>query len=148
MPKLTLSSRERVLRTLNHQPTDVIPVTPFMFDLAAVHYGIPVGKFATSGELMAKAQLALYEELGQDIIFIGSDNYYIAEGFGCVADIPEDEIPHLDKPALENIADVYLLKVPNPLTDGRMPVMLEGLRLAREAVGDEVALRSPESDKQ
>jgi uroporphyrinogen decarboxylase len=143
MPTLSLSSRERVLRALDHQPTDVIPVAPFMFDLAAVVYGIPVSQFATSGELMARAQLALYEELGQDVIFIGSDNYYIAEGFGCQSEIPEDEIPHLRVPAVENIADVYSLKVPNPLTDGRMPVMLEATRRVREAVGDSVAIRTP-----
>jgi uroporphyrinogen decarboxylase len=143
MPKITLSSRERVLHTLDHQPTDVIPVAPFMFDLAAVVYGIKVGEFATSGRAMAEAQLALYEELGQDVIFIGADNYYIAEGFGCKASIPADEIPHLELPAVENIADVYALKVPNPLTDGRMPVMLEATRRVREAVGDSVAIRTP-----
>jgi MtaA/CmuA family methyltransferase len=143
MSNLSLSSRERVLRTLDHQPTDVIPVAPFMFDLAAVHYGISVGKFATDGRAMARAQLALHEELGQDVIFIGSDNYYIAEGFGCEAGIPDDEIPHLEVPALKSLADVYSLEVPDPLTDGRMPVMLEATRRVKEAVGDAVAIRTP-----
>jgi uroporphyrinogen decarboxylase len=143
MPKLTLTSRERVLRTLNHQPTDVVPVAPFMFDLAAVVYGISVSEFATSGQAMADAQLALHKELGQDVIFIGSDNYYIAEGFGCQAEIPEDEIPHLARPAVEKLEDVYSLQVPNPLTDGRMPVMLEATRRVRAAVGDSVAIRTP-----
>ena len=143
MPSLSLSSRERVMRTLDHQPTDVIPVAPFMFDLAAVWYGISVGKFATDGEAMARAQLALYEELGQDVIFIGSDNYYIAEGFGCKAHIPDDEIPHLDVPAVKSLDDVYSLEVPDPLTDGRMPVMLEATRRVKEAVGDTVTIRTP-----
>ena len=143
MPDINLSSRERVLLAIDHKPTDVIPVGPFMFDLAAVHSGINVGEFCKSPEAMAHAQLALYDTLGQDIIFIGSDNYYIAEGFGCKTTIPEDEIPHLESPALESIADVYHLEVPNPLTDGRMPVMIEATRLVKHALGDSVVIRTP-----
>jgi len=143
MPKLTLTSQERVLRTLDRQPTDVIAVAPFMSDLAATVYGVSIGQFVTSGQVMAQAQLALYEALDQDVIFIGSDNYYIAEGFGCQTNIFEDEIPSLKRPVVEAIEDVYSLSVPNPLTDGRMPVMLEATHRLREAVGDSVALRTP-----
>jgi MtaA/CmuA family methyltransferase len=77
------------------------------------------------------------------VIFIGADNYYIAEGFGCKIDIPDDEIPYLARPAVETIADVYSLSVPDPSTDGRMPVMLEATRRVREAVGNSVAVRTP-----
>jgi uroporphyrinogen decarboxylase len=92
---------------------------------------------------MASAQLALHRELDQDVIFLGSDNYYIAEGFGCQTEIPDDEIPHLRVPAVESIGDVYSLKAPNPLTDGRMPVVLDAIRRVRAAVGDSVAIRTP-----
>lgn len=143
MAALALSSRERVLRAIARQPTDVLPVAPFMLDLGAVVAGISIGEFVTSGEAMARAQLTLHNELDQDVIFVGSDNYYIAEGFGCHSEIPDDEIPHLKIPAVENIADVYTLKVPNPLTDGRMPVVLEAARRVRAAVGDNVAIRTP-----
>jgi uroporphyrinogen decarboxylase len=143
MPNLTLSSRERVLRAIRRQPTDVIPVAPFMLDLAAVVDGISIGEFVTSGKAMAHAQLKLHEELDQDVIFLGSDNYYIAEGFGCQSEIPDDEIPHLKVPAVESIADIDRLKVPNPLTDGRMPVVLDAIREVRAVVGDTVAIRTP-----
>jgi uroporphyrinogen decarboxylase len=92
---------------------------------------------------MVKAQLILHEKVGQDVIAIGSDNFYIAEGFGCQTTRSEDEMPALVKPPLEKLADVFGLEAPDPHKDGRMPVMIEALRLARQAVGDEVALRSP-----
>jgi uroporphyrinogen decarboxylase len=114
-----------------------------MLDLGAAAIGAPVGRFCVDPDVMARGQLALYERVGQDVIFIGCDNYYIAEGFGCVAELPEDETPHLLRPPLERIGDVDSLRVPDPLTDGRMPVMLEATRLVRKAVGDEVAIRSP-----
>jgi uroporphyrinogen decarboxylase len=38
---------------------------------------------------------------------------------------------------------MFDLQVPDPHRDGRMPVMLEAIRILRQAVGDQVAIRSP-----
>ena len=143
MPESSLSSRERVIRAIGRQPTDVLPAAPLILDLAAKYHGVSIGAFATDGRVMSEAQIALQAELQQDVIFVGLDNYYIAEGFGCEIDVPEDEIPHLRKPAVDNIADVYSLKVPSPRSDGRMPVMLEATRWVREELGDDIAVRTP-----
>ena len=86
-----MTSRELVLRTLERQPTDRVPVGPMMLDLAATVIGAPVGRFCVDPDVMARGQLALHEQLGQDIIFVGCDNYYIAEGFGCVAELPRGQ---------------------------------------------------------
>lgn len=139
----TMTSRERVLRAIRREPTDCIPAMPYMYDIAAVTAGVPLLDFYTDPEAMVRAQLELYERVGQDVIAIGSDNYYIAEGFGCVTTRSEGELPSLEKPPLSNINEVFDLEVPDPHTDGRMPVMLEAIRLAKQAVGDEVAVRSP-----
>jgi hypothetical protein len=142
-PMTTLTSRERVLRAIRRQPTDCVAAMPYMYDIAAETAGIPVLEFCTDPQAMVRAQLALHEQVGQDVIAIGADNYYIAEGFGCGTTRNPDEIPAMIKPPLENIAEVFDLEVPDPQRDGRMPVMLEALKLARKAVGDTVALRSP-----
>jgi uroporphyrinogen decarboxylase len=138
-----MTSRERVLATLERRPTDGVPVGPMMLDLGAAVIDAPIGLFCSDPEVMARGQLALHEQVGQDVIFVGCDNYYIAEGFGCVTELPVDETPHLVRPPLERIGDVDALRVPDPLTEGRMPVMLEATRLVRKAVGDEVAIRTP-----
>jgi MtaA/CmuA family methyltransferase len=57
--------------------------------------------------------------------------------------LPEDETPHLEQPPLTDIGDVFDLSVPDPLTDGRMPVMIEATRLLRKELGDDVAIRTP-----
>ena len=138
-----LSSRERVLRAIRREPTDCVAAIPYIYDMAAAVSGVPLKDFYTKPEAMVKAQLALQEKAGHDVIAIGSDNYYIAEGFGCQTTRSNDEMPSIVKPPLTDINDIFDMEVPDPTTDGRMPVMLEALRLARKAVGDEVALRSP-----
>ncbi len=141
MSKLT--SRERVRRAAHREGTDCVAAMPYMYDIAAVTAGIPLKQFYTDPQAMVRAQLTLHEQVGQDVIAIGSDNFYIAEGFGCQTTRSNEELPALVKPPLAKMADVFDLTVPDPYTQGRMPVMLEALRLARKAVGAEVALRSP-----
>jgi uroporphyrinogen decarboxylase len=138
-----MSSRERVIRAIRREPTDCVAAMPYMYDIAAVTAGVPLSDFYTDPKAMVQAQLVLHEQVGQDVIAIGSDNYYIAEGFGCVTSRDDGELPSLEQPPLSNINEVFELDVPDPHTDGRMPVMLEAIRLAKEAFGDEVAIRSP-----
>ncbi len=138
-----LSSRERVIRAVRHEPTDCVAAMPYMYDIAPVNANVPLRDFYTDPQAMVKAQLALHQLVGQDVIAIGSDNFYIAEGFGCQTTRDVEEMPSLVQAPCSRIEQVYDLAVPDPHSDGRMPVMLAALRLAREAVGEEVALRSP-----
>jgi uroporphyrinogen decarboxylase len=92
---------------------------------------------------MARAQLRLHERVGQDVISVGADNFYIAEGFGCETTREEDELPALVTPAVDSLADVFDVGPLDPHSDGRMPLMLQAIAKVRAAVGDEVAVRSP-----
>jgi uroporphyrinogen decarboxylase len=143
MMPTTLNSRQRILRAIRREPTDCVAAAPYIYDLAAVVAGVSIRDFCHSASAMVKAQLALYEVVGQDVIAVGSDNFYIAEGFGCRTTDEPDEIPALARPAAATLADVFDLEVPDPYQHGRMPLMLEAIRTARRAVGDQVAIRSP-----
>jgi uroporphyrinogen decarboxylase len=138
-----VNSRERDLRPLAREPGARLPVGPMLMDFGARVLDVPVGVFCQDAELMARANIETWERIGQDIVFLGSDNYYIAEGFGCGVAHPDDETPHLEHPPLEHISDVHRLRVPDPLTDGRMPVFIEATRRVRDALGDDVAIRTP-----
>lgn len=142
-PVTTLSSRERVRAAIRRQPTDCVVAMPYMYDIAPVNTGVFLRDYYTDPAAMVRAQVAFQEMAGQDVIAIGADNFYIAEGFGCKTTRSEDELPSLVDPPCSDLMQVYDLAVPDPQADGRMWVMLEALRLARQAVGDGVALRSP-----
>jgi uroporphyrinogen decarboxylase len=140
---MMLSSRERVLRIVHGGEADCVPVAPYMYDLAAIAAGVALRDYYLDANAMVRAQLRLHEIVGQDVICIGSDNFYIAEGFGCETTRSDDELPSLVISPLGSIEDVYRLEVPDPRTQGRMPLMLEAIGMLRRAVGDEIAIRSP-----
>ncbi|HQZ64962.1 MAG TPA: uroporphyrinogen decarboxylase family protein, partial [Planctomycetaceae bacterium] len=138
-----LTSRERILRTIRGEPTDCVAVAPYMYDVAVVAAGVSLLDFYTDAEVMSNAQLTLHELVDQDVICVGADNFYIAEGFGCQTAHEERELPALVKPAFDSLQDVFAAVPLDPLTDGRMPLMLDAIRKVRAAVGDRVAIRSP-----
>ena len=140
---MDVSSRERILRTIRREPTDCVAVAPYMYDVATVAANVSLLDYYTDAKVMAAAQLKLHQLVGQDVISVGSDNFYIAEGFGCRATRCAEELPALVQPAVDALEKVSDLQPLDPHTDGRMPMMLDAIARVRAAVGDEVAVRSP-----
>ncbi|HEY8477317.1 MAG TPA: uroporphyrinogen decarboxylase family protein [Chloroflexota bacterium] len=139
----TMSGRERILAAMRFEPTDVLPVQPLIAEFAPVVVGMTVREYCTSAEHFARAQIAAYRAVGHDMLFLASDQYYIPQGFGGVYNFPEDETPDQQEPPARELDEVFDLEVPNPYTDGRMPMILEVIHRVRRELGDEVAIRAP-----
>ena len=92
---------------------------------------------------MAEAHIKVYEALGLDVVVAQSDNYYIAEGFGCRINQPYDTTPNLVTPAVATLDEIGKLKVPDPYKDGRMHVYLDAVHRLKTHFGAEVAVRGP-----
>jgi uroporphyrinogen decarboxylase len=138
-----MTSRERFLTAARKEVPDRIPAAPYNGNFGAALAGIPLSRYNTNGKLMAQAHIRTWELLGHDVVVAQSDNYYIAQGFGCVIHQPENLTPNLVKPAVERLEEIDSLKVPDPYRDGRMPVYLEAVHLLKEHFGTEVAVRGP-----
>jgi uroporphyrinogen decarboxylase len=138
-----MNSLERVRTAAKRGGAAQIPVGPYIASWTARWSGIPLSSYCTDGRAMARSQLLAWEKLGQDIIFPDSDNYYLAEGFGCKTKINQNEIPTLLQPAIGEFEQAFNLKIPDPYRDGRMPVILEAIERIHSQVGDEVCIRVP-----
>lgn len=138
-----MTSKERLFRMLAHEPVDRIPVIPFIGNWGAKVAGYNLGEYHTDGKKMAQAHIRAHELHGLDAVNPQSDNYYIAQGFGLEAKIMKDETPVVVRRPLDSLDDVYKLKLPNPQTDGRMPVYLEAIQILNDTIGKDVIIRSP-----
>ncbi len=136
-----MTQRERFLSAARREKPDIPPVAPYMGNFGASIAGVPIGEYNTDAAKMAAAQIRAWELLGQDVVVAQSDAYYIAEGFGCLISQPRDSTPHLEKPAAATLEEACRLKVPDPRTDGRMPVYVEAVRRLRAHFGEKVAVR-------
>lgn len=139
-----MTGRERIKAAIEFQPTDCIPVGPYMANHCSVRAGCRLRDCYTDGETLARAQLRAFETYGQDIINVQADNYYIPEGFGAKIFMPEEgnHTPSMEAPVLSELSDAAALPRLDPERDGRMPVYLTAMRRLRETAGDRAALRA------
>jgi uroporphyrinogen decarboxylase len=138
-----MTSLERIRRATSREKPDSVPVAPYLGNHGARVAGVPIGEYCRSGKRMAEAQIRAWEMYGQDVVVPQSDNYYIAESFGVQVEHYFDSTPTLKAPAVQQLSDIDKLSVPNPYSDGRMPVYLEAIQRLAEHFGNEVAIRAP-----
>ena len=118
-------------------------VAPYIGNYGAALSEVPISQYNTNGSVMAEAQIKAHSLHNLDVVVAQSDNYYIAEAFGCEINQPLNETPNLTKPALNSFDELDSLPKVDPLTGGRMGVYVEAVRLLKEHYGESAVVRSP-----
>ena len=143
----TMSSLERVRCVLAGEIPDRVPISLLSFQNAARFAGMRVNDYCRSGERMAEAQLAYWEEFRHDVIDIENGVAALAEAIGCRVEYPTDEPPWVRCPALESLDEVDRLPPAVELRDSPgTAALLEATRRVARRVGDTVCVRG-ESDQ-
>lgn len=84
-----------------------------------------------------EALLAGYHHFGYDGIRVGIDVTIEAEAIGCRLNYPEYDFASVADHILESSDDFDKLKLPDPHTSGRMPMILNATRRIYEEIGHE-----------
>ena len=111
-----------------------IPFVPTIYEHCAALIGKTPSQVAQSQELLVSAQLkacALYQPR---LLSVGLDIYNIeAEALGArIIYPPNDDLPALQGPLIQNDSDFSSLKLPDPEKDGRMPLLLSACEKIKE----------------
>ncbi len=131
---------ERLAAYGKGEPIDRLPCVPIVGNTAARVIGVKVSDFRGNGKLIAQAQIAAYRRFGYDIIRIFTDLYVQAEAMGATVRYPADETAYLDRPAIQDVAQIDHLEPADPYRDGNLPHHLEAMKIAVDEVGREVAV--------
>ena len=129
-----MNSLERVKATFRRQEVDRLPFYPIVSGLAAELVGITTADYYSDLGKMADAQLALYEEIGQDIVVMMSDLFMEVDAMGADVEFPEDDVPRLKSYLLKDKARLGSLEAPDPEKSGRLPDYVEACRRAAGTV--------------
>ncbi len=130
-----LTPRERFgLLVIDERP-DRCNIMPLITSHAATLKDMKLKDYYTNGENMARAQIAALETYGHDAISIFSEVGIIAEAMGSEFEYPENDLPVQRMPALMN-KDIEDIIVPDVQQHARLPVYLEAIEYAYDAVGD------------
>lgn len=136
-----MNSLERVQATMAGKIPDRVPVCLHNFMLATREAGVRMEEYRSDPQAIATVHLQALEKYGHDCLMIDTDTTMIAEAMGAKSACAPNEPGRIVAPAIRSLAEADRLKVVNPQTDGRIPAILEGVRLLAKQVGREVAIR-------
>lgn len=107
-----------------------IPFVPTIYEHAAALIGRFPSEVARNEDLLVEGLTAAYERYRQPLVSVGLDIYNIeAEALGGILDYPLDtSLPALRSPLINTPSDFKALRVPDPQSDGRMPMLLNACR--------------------
>ena len=136
-----MNSLERVQTVLAGGIPDRVPVCLHNFLLATREAGVPMAQYLTDPAAAAHAHLHAVEKYGHDCVCIDLDTTMLAEAMGATAECAPGEPGHIAAPAIRSLGEVGKLQPVNPDRDGRVPVLLETVRILARAIGQRVAIR-------
>ncbi len=132
-----MNGRQRILAAAARRPVDMLPVMPQIFGHAAVLAGIPLADYLGDGELVATCQVAAWRHYGHDAVFGFLDAAVETEAMGAEIAAKPGCYPHVVRSPFTVDADFAAVAPPDPVAAGRMPEVLQAIRLLRAAVADE-----------
>ena len=136
-----MNSLERVRTVLRGGIPDRVPVCLHNFMLAVKEAGVRMEDYRVDPDIMARVHLLAYEKYGHDCILLDTDTTMLAEAMGARSQCAPNEPGRIVEPAIRTLDEVDRLKPINPETDGRIPALLEAVRLIAKQIGGEVAIR-------
>lgn len=125
---------------LRNQRITRIPKGPLAVHYCARMAGIPLLTYSTDPIALADSVIRYYHQFTPDAVWISADTWISAEAVGVPLVYSGDLAPPSGRgPALiTRQSDLSLVHIPDPLTDGRMPVIIEALVRVKSALGKEV----------
>ncbi len=138
VPKDELTSKERCRLFSEHKPVDRIPCCLDTGETMAplLHYGID--EYYHDAEKMLNIELYIHEKFGSDGAGLSTTLRGMAEAMGSKIKYTANTVAQLEKPAIESYDAISSAKRVDIDKDGRLPIILKGLKMVKEKLGDVV----------
>lgn len=136
--KEEMTPKERVQAFSRGEEIDRLICVPDMGVTMVPFIGVTAKEYYHSAELMANLEIALFKRLRHDGVSISTSLRGVAEAMGSKVGYPDYGISYLIEPAIKSVDEIESLKIIDPLRDGNLPILIEAIRLTRDAIIDEV----------
>lgn len=140
-PATDATPRPRALvgRTLAGLPAGRAVAGPLAVHYCAGLAGVSLRDYTLNAQCLAESVVRYYERFRPDAVWLSADTWVTAEAMGAKVAFPGPGQPlaGTGEACVRSAADIDRIPPPDPVTQGRCPLMLEALRLVRKAVGDE-----------
>lgn len=133
-----MTPRERMDAFSKGMEIDRLICIPDMGATMVPFIGVTAKDYYHSAEIMADLEIALFRRLGHDSVGISTSLRGVAEAMGSKVGYPDHAISYLIEPAINSVDEIESLRIVDPLKDGKLPILINALKLTRDALIDEV----------
>lgn len=138
---MKMTSLERFLAAVRFEEVDRMPTDLHNFSLCASTSGKTFDRFVLDPELMARRQIALWEEFGHDVLLVENGTASLAQAMGCGVSFRKEDAPAVTGAVLKAIGEWDKLTVTGKILDAPLlRANLETVKLLRKKLGHQVAI--------
>ena len=137
VPKDELTPIERMKLFSQGKEVDRLPCCLSTGETMAPMIGMSIDAYYHSAEMMCQLEEYLFENFRSDEAGLSTTLRGMAEAMGAEIRYFDHNIAQLKKPAL-SLQEIDRAKLVDVDKDGRLPIVLEGLRLVKKRLGDKV----------
>lgn len=139
-PVESANSRDLVRAVLAGMNPPRVPIGPLAVHATAVMAGVRIEDYTLDPTVMVDCICRYYERFRPDAVWLSADTWITAESMGAAVAFPGPNQPMAGTgdPCVKSAADIDRLPAPDPHSLGRMPLMMEAMRLLRQRLGNEV----------
>ena len=132
-----MTTRQLVRAALAGAETSRVTTGPLAVHVTAALAGIPIEDYTLNPLVMVDCICRYYERFRPDAVWVSSDTWVTAEAMGARVAFPgiNQPLTGAGEPLVQTAADIDRLPPADPATRGRMPGMIEAMRLLRQRLG-------------
>jgi uroporphyrinogen decarboxylase len=136
MSKELMTPYSRMIGAFEGKPIDRVPVAPIVREWSARQVGFTFSELMNSASKQVFAQYYCAKIFGTDALWDLWGIHAEAEAMGSFLNIPEDGRPFIEIPLIKNyVEDLTRMRLVNPYKDGRLPLILDGIRQLKDISG-------------
>lgn len=136
MFKDEMTPKERNKAYFKGDEVDRLPCSLSLGETATSFFNINQREYYFSPEIMAGVEIEVDKMFGQDNSGAKIGLLGMGEAIGSEIGYSDDNLAYLKKPILSGYDMLDSLKVPNPYSDGRLPLVLKTLEILQKELGD------------
>ncbi len=135
-----LTPLENMLSAITMEEPERVPIATLEQEYIVKLLGIKYSDYATSADVIAKAQIHAIKKYSLDYAWIHSDDWIEYEAMGNKVRYFDDAVPTCEDYAVKTAEDADRLRIPDPKKDGRMPMFLQAIEKLSQELGGEVMI--------
>jgi uroporphyrinogen decarboxylase len=129
-----------ILEAISLEEPSRVPLTALEQEHAVKVANVSYADYARDSKIIAMVQKLAVKRYSLDMAWVHVDDWIEYEAMGDRLRFSYDNVPVCEEYAVKGEEDLDKLEIPDPSRDGRIPILLKGINLLSQEIGDEIMI--------